>query len=149
MGALKTLEGTSHVLCDFGLVTRVADQVTRTNPGSITTRPPELFGRDVSSTKASDVYSLGASFMKLYLGVFPLIGNQKAPRKSEEDNRAAFESKVANLLHTHQEAVDERLEKTMHNSIRSLLANMLLSEADRRWTIAKVVRYLKNKESFQ
>lgn len=86
------------VLFDFGISTHLDEIIKyRNNPGSIKTRPPEMFGQRVKPTKSSDMWSLGASFYyMLTKGDYPFVTRKELEvlPPSGSDKRIKFEKKV-------------------------------------------------------
>ncbi len=111
------------VLFDFGITSQLAHiGPGKTDPGSIRTRPPELFGPNVRPTAASDVWSLGASFYSLSTkGQFPFVTvdeDLNMPPPGSESRRT-FEEQVAKRAAA--AAMDE--EAFLAAIERTLLAN--------------------------
>lgn len=69
------------VLFDFGTSIQIEQLQKQTEEvnlsGSIKTRPPELFGKQVNPTMASDIWRLGASFYFLLTGNYPFIEKEE------------------------------------------------------------------------
>ncbi|HJQ39095.1 MAG TPA: protein kinase [Thermoanaerobaculia bacterium] len=90
------------LLLDFGIATSDS-ATTKSNPGSIKTRAPELFGNAVVPTAASDVWALGATVMAIVSGGdYPLLSREdlRDLPPAHDPRRKGIEEKIARRIDT-------------------------------------------------
>ena len=92
-----------YVLLDFGICRPIADfSFEMTATGSLRTRAPELFeGQGYRDPAKADIWALGATVFNALIGRFPLFNtNESPPRISKPEERAKFESVIADRVRT-------------------------------------------------
>lgn len=100
------IEKDKAVLLDFGIASCYSpDSHTRSNPGSIKTRAPELFSETAVPTFASDVWAIGATLMALVSGgEYPLLSQKEVERlpPAGDSKRIALEQQILSRIKQYQ-----------------------------------------------
>ena len=149
------------VLLDYGISTQFGEvQRNRINPGSIKTRPPELFGEGVKLTTSSDMWSLGASFyFMLTKGDYPFLNKQEVislpPPKAVTRHHLeeAVRDRISLALdkpRRFRKNLDENMwhSNVSHELFRDLVKKCLVLAPEKRASVKRLLFLLDNQISF-
>lgn len=102
-------------ICDFGIASILSpERRFRYNPGTIRTRPPELFKEGVYPTFESDIWAIGSILFALVVGEYPFISKEEEeimPPLSDKDARKEFEEIIKKQVLESKDKIDKIIER--------------------------------------
>jgi serine/threonine protein kinase len=139
------------VLLDFGIASFYSsDSRTRSNPGSIKTRAPELFSERAVPTFASDVWALGATLMALASGgEYPLLQREELEHlpPAGDPRRAYLEKTILNRIQEYRlnpSDLDDRIRAAIPKALYEAVLSACQMNPDHRTSAKTLIKLLDN-----